>query len=218
MSLKPVYTIAAWLMAAALFYSCNPKEDNTTTLEKYPVRLTVSVQDSLVLSLDKSPLDIIYFPEDYPKQKMVTPNLANPVARVVYSRPQKNKRIIFADSTVQENVIQHYGQEWRLGANEATEIEFFKPVTINKQNIAPGRYILYCVPYADKWKVIINTNLYSWGLHMDKAKDIAEAEVPVIKNNVQIEYFTMLFQGSTYGCNLVMAWGDIKTVLPINFQ
>jgi Protein of unknown function (DUF2911) len=217
MFLKPKFPIVALLLIAGLFYACKQKEGNTATAETKTMRLPVSVHDSSILSLDKSPMDMIYFPEDYPKQKMVTPNMANPVARVIYSRPQKKGRIIFADSSANENVIQYYGQEWRLGANEATEIEFFKPVTINKQKILPGRYIIYCIPYPDKWKLIINENLYSWGLHIDKTKDLTEIELPVIKNNIQIEYFTMLFQNSTYGCDLVMAWGDIKVVLPINF-
>ena len=54
-----------------------------------PQRIAVSVKDSVLLSLDKSPMDMIYFPEDYPKQKMMNPTLANPVARAIYSRPQK---------------------------------------------------------------------------------------------------------------------------------
>jgi hypothetical protein len=163
-------------------------------------------------------MDMGYFPEDYPKQKMITPGIPNPVVRIIYSRPKKNGRIIFADSSATENVIQHYGQDWRLGANEATEIEFFKSVTLNGKKIIPGRYIIYCIPYPDKWKIILNENLYSWGLHIDKTKDLVEIEIPVIKNNVQIEYFTMLFQKSTYGCDLIMAWGDVKVVLPVNFN
>lgn len=215
MILKPGFSIAVLMVASGLFFACKQKPGNTVSTET--MRLPVSVHDSSILSLDKSPMDMSYFPDDYPKQKMVTPNMADPVARVIYSRPQKKGRIIFADSSADENVIQFYGQEWRLGANEATEIEFFKPVTIDKQKILPGRYIIYCIPYPDKWKLIINGNLYSWGLHIDKAKDLAEIDLPVLKNNVQIEYFTMLFQNSTYGCELVMAWGDIKVVLPINF-
>ena len=131
---------------------------------------------------------------------------------------EKNGRIIFADSAATGNVIQYYGHDWRLGANEATEIEFFKEVFINGKKIIPGRYIIYCIPYAGKWKIIINENLYSWGLHIDKTKDLAEMDIPVIKNNMQIEYFTMLFQKFPGGCNLVMAWGDVKVVLPINFD
>jgi len=218
MLLKTRLSIAVFAIISVLFSGCAQKADNKPGGETKLLRIPVSVNDSLFLSIDKSPMDMSYYPEDYPKQKMVTPDMANPVARVIYSRPQKNGRIIFADSSVTENVIQHYGQDWRLGANEATEIEFFKEVSISGKKITPGRYIIYCIPYADKWKIILNQNLYSWGLHIDKAKDIAEMEIPVIKNNVQIEYFTMLFQKSTYGCDLVMSWGDVKAVLSINFN
>lgn len=206
----------ACILIPVCFTACRDQPKKTSPQVK-TVRLPLSVNDSLVLSLDKSSMDMSYFPEDYPKQKMLTPDMAAPVARVIYSRPQKNGRILFADSTVTQNVIQHYGQEWRLGANEATEIEFFKTVSINNKKIAPGRYIMYCIPYADRWTIILNENLYSWGLHMDKTKDLVEIDLPIIKNNVQIEYFTMLFLYSTYGCELVMAWGDIKVVLPIKF-
>lgn len=218
MLLKTKLTIAVFAVMSVSFSGCVQKKDDRQNSETRLVRIPVSVNDSLLLSVDKSPMDMSYFPDDYPKQKMVTPDMANPIARVIYSRPQKHGRIIFADSSITENVIQYYGQDWRMGANEATEIEFFKEVTINGKKIAPGRYILYCIPYADKWKIIINQNLYSWGLHIDKTKDIAEIVIPVIKNNLQVEYFTMLFQNSTYGCDLVMAWGDVKAVLPINFN
>lgn len=218
MLLKTKLSIAVFAMMPVLFSGCAQKADNKPAGVTKILRIPVSVNDSLLLSIDKSPMDMSYYPEDYPKQKMLTPNIANPVARVIYSRPQKNGRIVFADSSVTENVIQHYGQDWRLGANEATEIEFFKEVSINGKKIAPGRYIIYCIPYADKWRLILNQNLYSWGLHIDKSKDIAEIEIPTLKNNVQIEYFTMLFQKSTYGCELVMSWGDVKAVLPIGFN
>ena len=214
---KKRFSIVALLFLLGLFNACRQKT-NTKPVETNNMRIPVSVNDSITLSIDKSPMDMIYFPDDYPKQKMVTPDMANPVARVIYSRPQKNGRIIFADSSVTENVIQHYGEDWRLGANEATEIEFFKPVTVNGKKITAGRYIIYCIPYKDKWKIVINSNLYSWGLHLDKTKDLAEMNVPLIKSNVEIEYFTMLFQKADYGCNLVMAWGDVKAELPINFN
>jgi hypothetical protein len=218
MLIKPGYPIAALLIVSVLFNCCNQMADSRTTPENNNLRLPVSVNDSLSLSLDKSPMDISYFPEDYPKQKMITPDMPNPVARVIYSRPKKNGRIIFADSSVTGDIIQQYGQEWRLGANEATEIEFYKEVTINEKKIAAGRYILYCIPYPDKWKMIINQNLYSWGLHIDKTKDIAEMDIPVNKTGVQAEYFTMIFKPAAGGCVLIMSWGDVNAVLPIKFR
>lgn len=219
MFLKRELSIIGIIILAGLFNGCqNNDEKNKPVVETKTMRLPVSINDSTILAIDKSSMDMSYFPEDYPKQKMITPNMPNPVARVIYSRPQKNGRIIFADSTITQNVIQQYGEEWRLGANEATEIEFFKPVTINNKTLAAGRYILYCIPYPDRWKIIFNTNLYSWGLHIDKTKDLLNIDLPVIKNKVLIEYFTMFFQNASYGCELVMAWGDIKVVLPVNFN
>ena len=217
MLLKKGISIVGLLVCMGLFFACQQKASQVP-VETKNMRIPVSVNDSVILSIDKSPMDMSYFPDDYPKQKMITPNMGNPVARVIYSRPQKKGRIIFADSTETKTVIQRYGQDWRLGANEATEIEFFKPVSISGKKLAAGRYIMYCIPYAGKWKIIFNANLYSWGLHVDKTKDLNEIELQVIKNNVEIEYFTMLFQNSTYGCELVMAWGDIKVVMPVSFN
>ena len=174
--------------------------------------------DSNTLAIDRSPMDMIYFPVDYPKEKMADASLTDPLARVIYSRPQRNGRILFADSAVTQNFIQHYGHEWRLGANEATEIEFFKPASVSGKIIPAGRYILYCIPYPDKWKIIFNNNLFSWGLHMDQTKDIAAIDIPVSHNNPPAEYFTMQFQAATKGCHLIMQWGDIKAELPIVFN
>lgn len=207
----------ALFFTGLVFTACSrPAKKNPE--ENMVKQIPAIIKDSNLLSIDRSPMDMIYFPVDYPKEKMANPGLQDPLARVIYSRPQKNGRLIFADTSITKNVIQHYNQEWRLGANEATEIEFFKTATINGKRIAPGRYILYCIPSPDKWKIIFNSNLFSWGLHMDKNKDIAETDIPVINNGHPAEYFTMVFQNTANGCNLVMEWGDVKAIMPISFN
>jgi hypothetical protein len=77
---------------------------------------------------------------------------------------------------------------------------------------------MYCIPNKATWKVVLNTNLYSWGLHADTTKDFAKIEVPVEKPMRETEYFTMVFEKASGGANLVMAWDDVKTILPINFR
>ena len=42
-----------------------------------------------------------------------------PKMKLVFSRPMKNDRVIFGE-------LVPYGKEWRLGANEATMITFYK--------------------------------------------------------------------------------------------
>ena len=43
----------------------------------------------------------------------------NPALQNIYSRPQKQGRKVFGE-------LVEYAKVWRLGANEATEIEFYK--------------------------------------------------------------------------------------------
>src|SRR4051812_36369771 len=65
--------------------------------------------------VDKSPMDMSYYPNSYPVLKIQDKITEPLVARVIYSRPQKNGRTIFGE-------LLEYGQVWRLGANEASEI------------------------------------------------------------------------------------------------
>ncbi|MEP6596806.1 MAG: DUF2911 domain-containing protein, partial [Ginsengibacter sp.] len=107
-------------------------------------------------SLDKSPMDISYYPAGYALLK-IQDKISEPlIIRLIYSRPQLNGRKVFGE-------LQEYGQVWRLGANEATEIEFFKDVKIDHKKIKKGRYTLSCIPYADKWTLIVNKETDTWG-------------------------------------------------------
>ena len=69
-----------------------------------------------------------YYPANYPVLKIQDKLTETLAARVVYSRPQKAGRTIFGS-------LVKYGEVWRLGANEATEIEFFKNVKIGGKKI-----------------------------------------------------------------------------------
>ena len=164
---------------------------------------------------DQSPMDMCYYPNDYPVLKMNGADSSILLARVIYSRPQKKGRNIFGNN---EKRLVQFGKEWRLGANEATEIEFFQPVTIAGKRINKGRYIIYCIPYRDKWTMVLNSNLYTWGLHMDTTKDIFKTDIPAAVQSPALEDFTMVFEPAAGGTNLLMAWDDVKAILPINYS
>lgn len=163
-------------------------------------------------AVDKSPMDMSYYPAGYPVQKMqgkVTEALA---ARVIYSRPQKNGRVVFGE-------LLEYGKVWRLGANEATEIEFFQNVKFGNAKIKKGRYTMYCVPYTDKWTIIINKDVDAWGsFTYDVKKDVARLEVPITKSTEVLDSYTMAFEKSTTGFNLVIAWDNIRASVPFSIQ
>lgn len=200
-----------YLLVTLIIISCNESKLNKPE-NNIPVIDKVSTNDGI----DKSPLDICYFPVNYPVLKMNNTDTSILMARLIYSRPQKNGRLIFGNNQ-SANTIQAYGAYWRLGANEATEIEFFKPVMIKDKKIDKGRYIIYCIPLQDKWTIVFNNNLFSWGLHPDISKDIAQIEIPVTHTTTSTEFFTMYFEPVAAGANLIMTWDTVKATLPISF-
>jgi hypothetical protein len=161
--------------------------------------------------VDKSPMDMSYYPAGYPVLK-IQDKLTEPLlARVVFSRPQKNGRSVFGE-------LLEYGKLWRLGANEATEIEFFQPARVNGTRVKRGRYTMYCIPYPEKWTLIINKDTDSWGaFKYDETKDVVRIDVPVQKQTEALESFVMAFEKSQTGANLIIGWDDVKVSMPITF-
>ncbi len=161
--------------------------------------------------VDVSPMDIAYFPEDYPIAKMTNPDIGPPKARIIYSRPHKQGRAVFGS-------LLKYGEHWRLGANEATELELFSDAVIQNTNVAKGRYMLYSIPQAGNWIIVFNRNVYSWGLKQDTARDVHRFTIPMEQAPAPIEFYTMAFQKTDTGAALLMAWDNAMARLPISFQ
>lgn len=194
-------------------FSCADEQPASKNGALIPVNKDSSVINTHVSNpfapLDISPVDISYFPVDYPVRKMSQPAAGMPVARVIYSRPHKQGRKIFGS-------LLPYNEPWRLGANEATEIEFFRPVRIQNKSVAKGRYIIYSVPTAEHWTIVFNSNIYSWGLKPDPKQDVHRFRIPAEAAPAVVESYTMVFEKSTSGANLVMAWDDVMAKLPIS--
>ena len=151
-----------------------------------------------------------YYPANYPILKIQNKTTEPPVARIVYSRPLKQGRKIFGE-------LVEYGKLWRLGANEATEIEFYKDVKINDKKISKGRYTLYAIVNETSWTIIINKDTDVWAaFKYDAKKDLVRVDVPVEKADEIVEAMAIVFEKSAGGANLVMAWEQVKVTLPIS--
>lgn len=205
------------LFFCCLLFACNNKEENNhastikivSTDSSAPGRAERPSINPYA-GIDVSPMDMSYYPVDYPKLKMAKSVSTAPLARVIYSRPHLQGRHIFHE-------VLKYDEPWRLGANEATELDLYKDASIQDKKIKAGRYIIYCVPHTDNWTIAINTNIDSWGLEPDTTKDVARFTVPVIKTNNSLEYFTIVFEDNNGTANLLMAWDDAEVRLPFKF-
>ena len=161
--------------------------------------------------VDKSPMDMSYYPNNYPVLK-IQDKITDPLTtRVVYSRPQKAGRVIFG-------ALVKYGEVWRLGANEATEIEFFRHVRIGGKKISKGRYTLYAIVNENNWTIILNKETDTWGsFKYDAKKDIIRTDVVTQKTDAVVESLTMVFEKTATGSNLIIAWDNVRVSLPITF-
>lgn len=205
------------ILSSICFFACKdgekkqtPSTTDTPIIINGKQILTPTDHKNIYADVDVSPMDMSYFPPNYPQLKMANPNLEQPVLRIIYSRPHLQGRTLFHD-------ILKYDEPWRLGANEATELQVYQTVTINGNKLSKGRYTLHCIPQQNEWTIVFNSAVDIWGLKFDPAKDILKVKIPVFHENPSIEYFTMFFEKSDSGANLVMAWGDVLAKLPFSF-
>ncbi len=146
--------------------------------------------------IQKSPTDLSYLREG--RQGPVT-------ARVIYSRPSKNDRAIFGE-------LVPYGKVWRTGADEASEITFYKDVMLGDKEVKAGTYALFTIPNADSWVVILNSGLHQWGsFTYDEKMDVVRTSAKIESMKDPIENFSIVFDQG----NMIMAWDKTKAVVPI---
>ena len=152
--------------------------------------------------LDKVPHDISYY-----RVNRVTP----PLVKVVYGRPQKNDVEVFGN-------IVPYNKLWRTGANEATEIKFYKDVLFGETMVAAGTYVLVTIPGENEWEIILNSKLDVIGaFQYNPAYDIAKIKVPT-SNAESLESFSIAFKNQEDNLQMVLGWDNIRVKIPPYFE
>lgn len=132
--------------------------------------------------------------------------------KVVYGQPYRNGRTIFGD-------WEPYGEVWRTGANEATEITFTRPVLMADNVIEAGTYSLFTIPEETKWTIILNSELGQWGaFEYDLRRDYVRFEIPVIMLETPVEAFTIAFDEVQNSLTTMsLSWDDVRVEIPIRF-
>jgi len=165
--------------------------------------------------LDKSPMDMAYYPDNFAHDRKFAPKLIGDmpaIVRVTYSRPAKNGRDIFGK-------LIKYNEVWRTGANESPEIKFYRDVTIQGKTVKAGTYSLFTIPAANEWTIIINSDLDFWGAYSyNQANDVVRVTVPMKQAKDAVENFSIKFRKETdRGTVMMMAWDTTLIEVPITF-
>jgi hypothetical protein len=132
---------------------------------------------------------------------------------ITYSRPNVKGRTLFGNKTM----LAPLGEMWRTGANGATKIKFTDVVMLGGKNIDTGTYVLYTVPGAKEWEVILNKGLSNWGTDGYKQEqDVVRFKVPAIKMSGAVETFTMQVANiQPESCEIHLMWGKTAVSIPV---
>jgi len=166
------------------------------------VVISQSVKAQEFSNLDKSPHDIAYY-----RVNKITP----PTIKVLYGRPQKDGREIFGS-------LIPFGEVWRVGANESTEIRFYQDIIFGGERVNAGTYALYAIPGETEWTVILSSNIDMWGSKGYKDNmDVARAKAKVSKAEF-VEAFSIGFKDKGRHVNMILAWDTTRITVPIKFE
>ena len=181
------------------------------------VNAAISINAQDFPKMDKSPLDFAYYPTDAVKRgfkKTDEEKIAGtPKMRVIYSRPQKKEREVFGK-------LVEYNKEWRLGANETTEIDFFTDVEVGGSKLTAGRYTMICVPTEKEWTIKFSKDLDYWGAYTYNPKnDVASITVPTQKVSAVIESFSIVLHSPKDSIvHIKMGWDMTVVEVPVTLK
>ena len=132
--------------------------------------------------------------------------------KVVYGQPYRKGRTIFGD-------LEPWGQVWRTGANEATEMTITDTILMGDEAISPGTYALFTIPEPDSFTVILNHELGQWGaFNYNPERDYKRMKFPVTDLDEPVEAFTFEFSKAEYSMTTMsLKWGLVQVDVPIRF-
>jgi hypothetical protein len=144
--------------------------------------------------------------------------------KVVYSRPYKRGREnIFG--TAESEALVPFGEVWRTGANEATEITLTGDLTVGGERLPAGTYSVFSTPGPETWTLHFNSalGLTGAGVFEDGAftpvdlstTEVLAVEAPSSATEEEVDQFTISLERTDSGADLVLGWIDTEVRVPI---
>lgn len=135
--------------------------------------------------------------------------------KITYGSPQMRGRVLFGEAA--DNPVLIWGEYWRLGANEATEITAKEPLQFASNILEPGTYSIYAYPQVNHLKVVFNKANSRWGYSApDSDKDVFAVNAAIAPADSTAEGFVIAFQENGDKQEIRFQWGAYLAVLPFD--
>ena len=128
---------------------------------------------------------------------------------IQYSRPSMRGRKIMGG-------LVPYGEVWRTGANEATQLSTPIDLTIGGANVPAGLYTLYSLVGQHNWKLIINKQTGQSGTEYHEDQDLVRVDMQMGKTSSPVEQFTISWKKTgAASADLVLEWEMTRLTVPV---
>lgn len=144
--------------------------------------------------------------------------------KVTYGRPYMRGREIFGPAGEGEYLVP-FGETWRTGANEATEITVTGPVSVMGEHLEAGTYSIFTVPSPTTWEVRFHPGVGMDGTGRmgpsgftptyDPAVDVLVVQAPSTTLEEPVDQFTIGFEETEDGADMVLRWETTEVRVPI---
>jgi hypothetical protein len=185
----------------------------------------VAVTAAVVVPLAASAQDL--HPSRRPSPMgMARTMLGDTYVRVVYGRPYKrDRKTIFG--TKESGAVVVYGERWRTGANEASELTVTRDVLVGGQKLPAGTYSLSTTPAPGTWKVHFNSKLGLDGLGTFANNTFTPVDLPPtdvltvsapeteLPEDKEVDQLTFEFEKTAAGADMVLRWIRTEVRVPI---
>lgn len=131
--------------------------------------------------------------------------------KITYGQPHQRGRVVFGG-------LVPYGEVWRTGANEATEITLTGNILVNGLLLPAGTYSIFTIPDRIKWTIIFNRELNLWGSYNYNPKlDVLRFEAPVQEIPEAVGAFTISLDQNNDRAEMSFQWEHVSVTVPIRF-
>ena len=129
-----------------------------------------------------------------------------------YSRPSMRGRKIMGE-------LVPFGQVWRTGANDATELSTPVNLTIGGANVPAGQYSLYSLVGEHDWKLIVNKQTGQSGTEYHADQDLVRVNMRLGKTSAPVEQFTISFnKTSETAADLNLDWENTRVSVAVKAE
>ncbi len=154
-------------------------------------------------------------------------NMGDTYVKITYGRPYMRGRAIFGTPEAGKTYLVPFGEVWRTGANEATEITTTGPLQVGGRRLEAGTYSIFTVPGAERWEIRFNPALGLDGMNRqdpttgefnpgyDETADILRVPATPHASAEDVDQFTIELRPTSSGADLVLSWERTEVRVPM---